>query len=1024
MDANFRVFVRCRADPQGENGKFSIEGDHKINKIELDSSVKSYQYDGVFDGSVQQQNISEICAMPLVNDFVLGKNATIFAYGQTGTGKTHTIAGDTSFVLGKPNSQSEPQLSEQAGLIPRVLEALFLKLKAEPDCSLEMTYVEIYNEQFYDLLDNNTRADTNERVSFGVKAGATSSFSSSSSSSSSSASSPAAMAVSSSALTNSLSNSKPSLGSKRISVQENPRTRSIELNGATSRSITSLDSALAIYKQASERRATASTLLNKSSSRSHAVLTLTLLSKDNATGKVIRSKLHLVDLAGSENVGKSGAVRQRAQEAGQINKSLLNLGRVIETKIQQQKTGQPKHIPYRESKLTHLLQDCLGGFTKTYMIATISLSAKNDEETKSTLEYAWHARSIRNPPQVTYDVNEMQSTLRCLARQKETLERELMTQRTRENAVFLTIDDFKRLKSKERQLPELKLRINTMQRQHDADKQILRNQYNVESTNLQNKFKLAEEQFLQQSSMFEQLNSENSALRSQLESRSQVERSISVAKPVFFKFVDTLQRIGSGLTDAMAPVPAELRDLAQRMQAQVERAEHNSIAALEQKLVETLHDNLAIGMKVFDSTDIHDYTQKVLQEYRSQVTEIWQQSAEAQNQHLLQTQGVCKELITELQATIPELENLRKREKERVELIEQVSKDNEVMFQMMVKLRQGNAQKMRRLQELGIDESLSKLESGNNAGVTLSTQVHDSLKSSSSAGIEAPSIDDGAERLFSAIQSTASTAMDNVTQSHEKNVAALLGSFESDRLHSEQQAFSTLSAKANILSQRIDPALNIYKTSFSEAVDSRESMFTNMWSQPSEPVLSVRSPARNHMRSPVRSPHKNTTRSPTKAIREPLLRDTDKVVMGPPLHSPNRPRLRNMRSVSPLGSPIRTSKRSVVDNQTSTSAGSSAGSSAGGSVASIRVPLQAYNANAPIFPQDLAAPEATDNNLKGATSPVKFNSLEFSSKNTLFEKASLDPENNPKLKIMGGSKRVYPASQTSPNRPTSKRSRP
>lgn len=1002
MDANFRVFVRCRADPQGENGKFSIENNHRINKTEPDSSIKSYQYDGVFEGSVQQQSISEICAMPLVNDFILGRNATIFAYGQTGTGKTHTIAGDTSFTGERPNSQNEPQLSTQAGLIPRVLEALFTKLKAESDCSLEMTYVEIYNEQFYDLLDSNTRAGINERTVSGVKAGATSSFSSSSSSSCSSSSS------------SSSSNLKPILNSKRISVQENPRTRSIELTGVTSRSITSLESALSIYKQASERRATASTLLNKTSSRSHAVLTLTLLSRDNPTGKVIRSKLHLVDLAGSENVGKSGAVRQRAQEAGQINKSLLNLGRVIETKIQQQKTGHPTHIPYRESKLTHLLQDCLGGFTKTYMIATISLSAANDEETKSTLEYAWHARSIRNPPQVTYDVNEMQSTLRCLARQKETLERELMTQRTRENAVFLTVEDFKRLKSKERQLPELKLRINTMQRQYDADRQILRDQYNMESASLQNKFKLNEVQLRQQTLMFEQLSAENRTLKSQLENHTHIERSISVAKPVFFKFVDTLQEIGSGLNDAMASVPAELRELAQQMQSQIERAEHNSVTTLEQKLVEALNDSCANGLNKLDSASIHNHIQSILSEYRAQVIAIWQKSVGDQNKQLMQTQGVCEELITELREAVPELEVIRKREQERSELIEQVNRDNEMIFQMMVKLRQGNSQKMRRLQELTVDESLSKLQSRNNAGIELSGQIQDRLKTNDFDDMEFPPINDGTARIFSTIKDSASSAMDSVKHNHEENVARLLAKFESERLQSEQQTFSALSENANTISQRIDPALRSYKNSFAKAVDSRESMFTTMWSQPPE--------TKSVACSPTRSPLKGLARSPMRATRGPSI-NRNGALTAHSLRSPNRP-LQNMRSVSPLGSPIRNSKRNAIGNQTGSSAGSSVGSSVNNSVSSVRLPFQFCNTNTVQTHHDGAPAAEAPDSLDETASPMKFPPLKFSPKKLSPNKISLDLENPPNLKTSGLSKRTCTTPQTSPSRPNSKRLRP
>lgn len=133
-------------------------------------------------------------------------------------------------------------------------------------------------------------------------------------------------------------------------------------------------------------------------SRSHTVFSVVITMKENSLeGEDLlkTGKLYLVDLAGSENIGRSGAIDRRAREAGTINQSLLTLGRVINALLERK-----PHIPYRESKLTRLLQDSLGGKTKTCIIATISPAASNIEETLSTLEYAHRAKKIKNTPEI------------------------------------------------------------------------------------------------------------------------------------------------------------------------------------------------------------------------------------------------------------------------------------------------------------------------------------------------------------------------------------------------------------------------------------------------------------------------------------------------------------------------------------------------------------------------------------------------------------------------------------------------
>jgi kinesin family protein 11 len=157
-------------------------------------------------------------------------------------------------------------------------------------------------------------------------------------------------------------------------------------------------------------------ILDLTSSRSHTVFTITVHVKQATDGEdMLRvGKLNLVDLAGSESIGRSGAENKRAREAGMINQSLLTLGRVINALVERS-----LHIPYRESKLTRLLRDSLGGRTKTCIIATVSPAKINMDETLSTLDYANKAKSIHNQPQV----NQMMTKKALIKEYVDTIER-------------------------------------------------------------------------------------------------------------------------------------------------------------------------------------------------------------------------------------------------------------------------------------------------------------------------------------------------------------------------------------------------------------------------------------------------------------------------------------------------------------------------------------------------------------------------------------------------------------------------
>ncbi|ODV84754.1 hypothetical protein CANARDRAFT_176586 [[Candida] arabinofermentans NRRL YB-2248] len=253
---------------------------------------------------------------------VQGYNCTLFAYGQTGTGKTYTMSGDIT-------RDSNGELSENAGIIPRTLYELFKYLDREvPDYSVKVSFIELYNENIRDLLSED---DT-----------------------------------------------------KSIKIfDDNTNKKSILIQGMDELFIKSPEQGLELLRQGSNKRKVASTKCNDLSSRSHTVFTITVHMKvhdplrSNGDQEFVKiGKINLADLAGSENINRSGATNQRAKEAGMINQSLLTLGRVINGLVQN-----ASHIPYRESKLTRLLQDSLGGRTKTCIVATISPARASLEET-------------------------------------------------------------------------------------------------------------------------------------------------------------------------------------------------------------------------------------------------------------------------------------------------------------------------------------------------------------------------------------------------------------------------------------------------------------------------------------------------------------------------------------------------------------------------------------------------------------------------------------------------------------------
>nr|AMS24213.1 kinesin 4-II protein [Marsilea vestita] len=334
---------------------------------------KRFTFDHVFGPDSSQEEIYLDCVKPLVDSCIAGYNATVVAYGQTGSGKTHTMGSANSNVI---------QESEM-GILPRVIRQLYKSIEEHKNAEflVKCSFVEIYNEEIKDLLH-------------------------------------------------------PETPSKSIFIREDANG-DIILAGVREEVVTSFENMMKFLELGSTSRTTGSTLMNQHSSRSHAIYTIIVQQRTiedcSSDVETITAKFHLVDLAGSERAKRTGAVGARFKESITINSGLLALGNVISALGDERKRGQ--HVPYRQSKLTRLLQDSLGGNSRTCMIACISTADVNNEETLNTLKYANRARNIHNKPIINRDSRVLQ--MNQLRQELKNLQEELVTMRLRENETGL-----------------------------------------------------------------------------------------------------------------------------------------------------------------------------------------------------------------------------------------------------------------------------------------------------------------------------------------------------------------------------------------------------------------------------------------------------------------------------------------------------------------------------------------------------------------------------------------------------------
>ncbi|XP_010326033.2 kinesin-like protein KIN-5D isoform X1 [Solanum lycopersicum] len=591
---NVKVVLRCRPPNEDE---MKMKGPLVISCDELKQEVtatlntttkqinKSFLFDKVCGPSTQQKDFYDQSVAPLVNEALEGYTCTIFAYGQTGTGKTYTMEGEAI-------KEKNGEFHKNAGVIPRAVQEIFDILESQKaEYTMKVAYIEIYNEEITDLLSLDE-----ESKPIDEKQG------------------------------------------KPLALMEDGKG-AVFIRGLEEVTVSTADEIYKILEKGSANKHTAETLLNKQSNRSHSIFSITLHVKE-CTQEGLEllkcGKLNLVDLAGSENILRSGAKEGRAREAGEINKSLLTLGRVINALV-----DHSGHVPYRDSKLTRFLRDSLGGKTKTCIIATVSPSIQCLEETLSTLEYANRAKQIKNRPEVNQKLTKS-ALIKDLYVEMDCLKQELHATREK-NGIYIPQDRYLSeeaahkaiveklkfteldLESKNKKLIELQdLYDNQQQLTADLTEQLQRTRrelkkaeqafYDLEAQNRRAKEVIQEKDSL----VSDLIKSEKEMTNKALEFRAEVENAESEISSLFAK----IEKGNSREERNRILVQSYRSKLTQQLEI-LKRKTANSVSKQEQQLnviLEDMQSFLATKRRATDELKVQ--LQKLKDNYNSDIQNL------------------------------------------------------------------------------------------------------------------------------------------------------------------------------------------------------------------------------------------------------------------------------------------------------------------------------------------------------------------------------------------------------------------
>uniref|UniRef100_A0A8C5I8T6 Kinesin motor domain-containing protein n=1 Tax=Gouania willdenowi TaxID=441366 RepID=A0A8C5I8T6_GOUWI len=484
-----------------------ITADPELPRVTLGHD-RHFVCDFLFEETCCQEEVYSASVQPLIDAFFQGFNATVFAYGQTGSGKTYTI-GEATLCSFR---------DEEQGIIPRAVADIFKLLDENDltDFSVRVSYLEVYKEEFKDLLEVET-------------------------------------------------------ASKDIHIREDKGH--IVLCGVKECEVEGLDEVLSLLESGNTARHTGSTQMNPNSSRSHTIFSVYMDQRrgssrlcgtgaNNSGPQMLSSKFHFVDLAGSERILKTGNTGERLKESIQINTGLLALGNVIGA------LGDPKrkgsHIPYRDSKITRILKDSLGGNSKTLMIACISPSSSDFDESLNTLNYATRARNIQN--RATVNCKREPDRVEGLEQQIKALRRALETRQRSETRIIAHGDPNRRPRLGDGEISRLQVQSAHYRTCTDTAYRLLRE--------LQSEGALTAEQSLRVKEWLCSVEEERSGLTTASGPDSGIENS-STEDSV------TLRR---GRPTVRSQVEGEKEETISQLQAQIQRLETENIdflAALE-----------------------------------------------------------------------------------------------------------------------------------------------------------------------------------------------------------------------------------------------------------------------------------------------------------------------------------------------------------------------------------------------------------------------------------------------------------
>ncbi|KAM3324913.1 kinesin-like protein KIN-5C [Capsicum chacoense] len=567
---NVQVLLRCRPfsnDELRSNAPQVVTCNELQREVAVSQNIagkhidRIFTFDKVFGPSAQQRDLYDQAIIPIVNEVLEGFNCTIFAYGQTGTGKTYTMEGECKRSKSGPNGE----LPQEAGVIPRAVKQIFDTLEGQnAEYSVKVTFLELYNEEITDLLapEDLSKVALEDRQK------------------------------------------------KQLPLMEDGKG-GVLVRGLEEEIVTSANEIFTLLERGSSKRRTAETLLNKQSSRSHSLFSITIHIKEATPEgeELIKcGKLNLVDLAGSENISRSGAREGRAREAGEINKSLLTLGRVINALVEH--LG---HIPYRDSKLTRLLRDSLGGRTKTCIIATVSPAVHCLEETLSTLDYAHRAKHIRNKPEVNQKM--MKSTLiKDLYGEIERLKGEVYAAREK-NGVYIP---------KERYYQE------------ESERKAMADQIEQMGVSIENLQKQLEELQTKHDSQVQQCSDLTSKLDATQKQLNQTSKVLSYSEEQLRQCQYTLKE----------------RDFIISEQKKAENALAHQACVLRADLEKSIQENASLFQKIAredklntDNRSVVDTFQSELAKQLGSLSSTVAMSVSRQNEHLQRIEKICRDFL-------------------------------------------------------------------------------------------------------------------------------------------------------------------------------------------------------------------------------------------------------------------------------------------------------------------------------------------------------------------------------------------